>query len=64
MSRGFGQKSFRPENAALFTNGRAAHRRTWGTIGTVFSKNVLIETSGGISTVEAVANAIARSFER
>ena len=64
MSKGFGQKSYRFANAAFFSNGRAAHRRTFGAVGTVFSKNILIETSGSLSAVEAVAIALARSFER
>ena len=66
MAREFGPKSYKPENISFVASGHVTPQLPWGAVGTMFSKNVLIEASDNPSTVEelAVALGIAAPYMR
>lgn len=58
MAREFGPKSYKPENISFIASGRITPQLPWGAVGTMLSKNVLIEASDNPSTVEELAVAL------
>lgn len=66
MAREFGPKSYKPENISFVASGHVTPQLPWGAVGTMLSKNVLIEASDNPSTVEelAVALGIAAPYMR
>ena len=58
MAREFGPKSYKPENISFIASGNITPQLPWGAVGTMLSKNVLIEASDNPSTVEELAVAL------
>lgn len=58
MAREFGPKSYKPENISFVASGHVTPQLPWGAVGTMLSKNILIEASDNPSTVEELAVAL------